>query len=77
MSPKKRLKALIPGFYVDQSDGGVYLNMREFMNVHTIHDSPEGRELVWEEVRDAFGDTEVNEISDFDLLHRSEIIQEA
>jgi hypothetical protein len=70
----KELTPLIPGFYID-TDGQVLLNMQEFMTFHGMPDSPGGRAVVWEEVRFGFGDTEVTEISDWDLLHRSIIIR--
>lgn len=72
----KTLTPLIPGFYID-TGGHVMLNMQEFMTFHGLPDSPGGRAVVWEEVRLGFGDIEVTEISDWDLLHRSRIIRES
>jgi hypothetical protein len=71
----KELTPLIPGFYID-TDGRALLNMREFLTFHGLPDSPGGRVVVWEEVHLVFGDTEVTELSDWDLLHRS-IIRES
>jgi hypothetical protein len=68
------LTPLIPGFYVDR-ERRVRLNMREFMTLHGIPDSPEGRTVVWDEVKEIFGDAEVLEISDWDLLHRFRIVK--
>ena len=68
------LTPLIPGFYAD-SAGRVHINMREFMTLHGIPDSPEGRAIVRSEVSVIFDDTEVVEISDWDLLHRSTIVR--
>jgi hypothetical protein len=57
------LTPLIPGFYTD-GEGSIYVNIREFMTIHGLHDSPEARNLVWAEIREAFGDVPIVEISD-------------
>lgn len=72
----KELIPLIPGFYID-TDGQLLVNMQEFMTFHGMPDSPGGRAVVWEEVRLGFGDAEVTEISDWDLLYRTRIIRES
>jgi hypothetical protein len=69
------LKPLIPGLYVERG-GRMGLNFHEFMGVHGIPDSPGGRMVVWEELREMFGNTDVVEISDWDILHNSTIVQE-
>jgi hypothetical protein len=38
--------------------------MAEFLSAHGMPDSPEVRAVVWEEVREVFGDIPVNELSD-------------
>ena len=53
---------IIPGFYAD-SQGRLYLNMREFMIAHDMPDTPELRAIIWDEVREMF-DVEVIEITD-------------
>jgi hypothetical protein len=68
------LTPLIPGFYVD-GEGRVRMNMREFILLHQIKDSPAARAAIWEEVSDIFGEVEVVEISDWDLLHLSRIVR--
>jgi hypothetical protein len=59
----RNLIPLIPGFYADRS-GRLYLAMAEFLFAHGMPDSPEVRAVVWEEIRDVFGDIAVNELSD-------------
>ncbi|HEY2116067.1 MAG TPA: hypothetical protein VGJ51_13305 [Candidatus Angelobacter sp.] len=57
------LVSLIPGFYADPG-GRLYLAMAEFLLAHGMPDSPEVRTVVWEEIRDVFGDIAVSELSD-------------
>ena len=57
------LVALIPGLYAD-SGGRLYLATAEFLSAHGMPDSPVVRTVVWEEVREVFGDIPVNELSD-------------
>lgn len=54
---------LIPGFYADSGDR-LYLAMAEFLSAHGMPDSPEARTVVWEEIRDVFGDIPVSELPD-------------
>ncbi len=56
------LVPLIPGLYAD-SAGRLYLAMAEFLFAHGMPDSPEVRIVVWEEIREVFGDIPVNELS--------------
>lgn len=53
---------LIPGFYTDDQ-GQLFLNMEKFLHEHGMPDVPEVRRLVWEEIRDIFGDMEIMEIA--------------
>ena len=55
------LASLIPGLYAD-SGGRLYLAMAEFLSAHGMPDSPEVRAVVWEEIRDVFGDIPVSEL---------------
>ena len=57
------LTPVIPGFYAD-SQGRLYVNMREFLALHGMHDSPPVRAVVWEEIREIFGEITVIEIPD-------------
>lgn len=54
---------LIPGFYAD-NQGHLYLNMGQFLGGHGMPDAPEVRFVVWDEIREIFGDQEIIEISD-------------
>ena len=53
---------LIPGFYTDDQ-GQLFLNMERFLHDHGMPDVPEVRRLVWEEIRDIFGDLRIVEIT--------------
>lgn len=53
---------LIPGFYTDDQ-GQLFLNMEKFLHEHGMPDVPEVRRLVWEEIRDIFGDMKIMEIA--------------
>jgi len=53
---------LIPGFYTDDQ-GQLFLNMERFLHDHGMPDVPEVRRLVWDEIRDIFGDLNILEIS--------------
>ena len=57
------LVPLIPGIYADSS-GRLYIAMAEFLLAHGMPDSPEVRTVVWEEIRDVFGEIAVRELSD-------------
>jgi len=57
------LTPVIPGFYAD-ARGRLHLNMREFLAAHGMLDTPEGRAIVWEEVKEIFIGIEVIEITD-------------
>ena len=57
------LVLLIPGFYAD-SQGHLYLDMGKFLGEHGMPDAPAVRHVVWEEIREIFGDQEIIEISD-------------
>jgi hypothetical protein len=59
----RNLAPLIPGFYAD-TGGRLYLAMAEFLSVHGIPDSPEVRAVVWEEIRDVFGEIPITELTD-------------
>jgi len=52
---------LIPGFYTNDQ-GQLFLDMEKFLHDHGMPDVPEVRRLVWEEIRDIFGDLEIMEI---------------
>jgi len=60
---KDDLTSVIPGFYMD-GRGSIYLNMGEFLKLHSMPDTPTVRTVVWDEVHDIFGEVEVTEISD-------------
>jgi hypothetical protein len=60
----QNLTPVIPGFYSD-GQGHLYLNMREFLAVNGMPDSPEVRAVVWDEVRDIFGEIPVLELQDW------------
>lgn len=53
---------LIPGIYADHQ-GHLYLDMAKFLGEHGMPDAPEIRSVVWDEIREIFGDQEVIEIS--------------
>jgi hypothetical protein len=53
---------LIPGFYTDDQ-GHLFVNMEKFLHEHGIPDVPEVRSLVWDEIRDIFGDLKILEIT--------------
>ena len=53
---------LIPGFYTDDQ-GRLFLNMERFLHDHGMPDLPEVRRLVWDEIRDIFGDLKILEIT--------------
>lgn len=57
------LTPLIPGFYTD-AQGRLYLDMREFLTVHEIPDSPEVRIVTWNEIKEIFGGIDILEITD-------------
>lgn len=57
------LTPLIPGFYAD-TQGRLYLNMREFLSAYDLKDSPEVRIVTWEEIREIFEGIEITEITD-------------
>ena len=57
----KKLTPLIPGIYADEQ-GCALLNMREFLAAYGLPDAPELRAVIWEEIREVFGDVEVVEM---------------
>jgi hypothetical protein len=57
------LAPLIPGFYAD-STGRVFVDMAEFLILHGMTDSPEVRTVVWQEIREVFGEITVSELAD-------------
>lgn len=57
----EKLKPLIPGFYSD-AQGCVLLNMAEFLAAHGLPDAPELRAVIWDEIREIFGEVEVYEM---------------
>jgi hypothetical protein len=57
----KKLEPLIPGIYADE-EGRALRNMREFLEAHGFPDAPELRAVIWEEIREIFGDVEVIEL---------------
>jgi hypothetical protein len=57
----KKLEPLIPGIYADE-EGRALLNMREFLEAHGFPDAPELRAVIWEDIREIFGDVEVIEL---------------
>jgi len=59
----RNLVLLIPGFYAD-NQGHLYLDMGKFLGEHGMPDAPAVRHVVWEEIREIFGDQEIIEISD-------------
>lgn len=64
----KELTPLIPGIYADV-EGRAVVNMQEFLAAHAFPDAPELRAVIWEEIREVFGDVEVIEMPsghDFD-----------
>jgi len=58
----KKLEPLIPGIYAD-AEGRALLNMREFLEAHGFPDAPELRAVIWEEIREIFGELEVIEMA--------------
>ena len=54
---------LIPGFYTDDQ-GHLFLDMEKFLREHGMPDVPEIRYVVWEEIKDVFGDIKITEIAD-------------
>jgi hypothetical protein len=54
---------LIPGIYHD-GEGNIYVNMRAFLTFHRLPDNPGARKVVWAEMREAFGDVPIIEISE-------------
>jgi hypothetical protein len=48
------LKPVGPGFYVD-INRHIYFDVREFIAAYNLHDTPEVRQQIWEEVRNDFG----------------------
>ena len=59
----RNLTRVIPGLYAD-CQGSLYVDMREFLARHGMPDSPEVRAVVWEEIREIFGEIKVVEIVD-------------
>ena len=57
----EKLTPLIPGFYAD-GQGCVLLNMREFLEAYGLPDAPELRAVIWDDVREIFGEVEVFEM---------------
>jgi hypothetical protein len=53
---------LIPGFYTDDQ-GHLFLNMEMFLREHGMPDAPEVRRVVWDEIKDIFGDITILEIT--------------
>jgi hypothetical protein len=53
---------LIPGFYTDD-EGHLFVDMETFLREHGMPDSPEVRRVVWDEIRDIFGDLPIMEIA--------------
>jgi hypothetical protein len=47
------LNPIVPGFYADD-EGRLYLCMREFLAAYDMPDTPEFRDVVWQEIRDIF-----------------------
>jgi hypothetical protein len=60
---KEGLTRIGAGFYVDD-DRNVYFQIREFLEAHSLPDTPEVREEVWAEVRRDFGALGVRELPD-------------
>ena len=57
------LTSLIPGIYADDEDC-IYVHMREFLVQHGLPDTPEGREVVWEEILSMFSGLTIFELSE-------------
>ena len=55
------LRTLIAGIYADDQ-GGIYINMREFLDRHGMPDSRELREVLWAEFCDVFVGLELFEL---------------
>lgn len=58
---------LIPGIYAGGEDR-ILLNMREFLSMHGLPDTPQMRAAIWEEIQEIFGDVAVYEMPDGDDL---------
>lgn len=52
---------LISGIYADDQ-GGIYINMREFLACHGLPDNTEVREVLWTEFCDVFAGLELFEL---------------
>ena len=57
------LKCLITGIYADDR-GRIYVHMREFLVQHGMRDTPEAREVVWEELLSMFSPLSIFELSE-------------
>jgi len=57
------LKCLIAGIYAD-NEGRIYVHMREFLVQHGMRDTPEAREVVWEELLSMFSPLTIFELSE-------------
>jgi hypothetical protein len=56
-------KCLIAGIYADDQ-GRIYVHMREFLVQHGMRDTPEAREVVWEELLSMFSPLTIFELSE-------------
>jgi len=63
----KKAKPLIPGIYAG-GENRIVLNMREFLTMHGLPDTPQMRAAVREEIQEVFGDVTVYEMPDGDDL---------
>lgn len=54
-------RSLIPGIYADD-EGGIYINMREFLDRHGLPDNQELRDVLWAEFCDVFVGLELFEL---------------
>jgi hypothetical protein len=59
----RELTCLIAGIYADDEDC-IYVHMREFLVQHGIPDTPEGRQVVWEEILSMLSGLTIFELSE-------------
>jgi hypothetical protein len=59
----QELTSLIAGIYADDEDC-IYVHMREFLVQHGIPDTPEGRQVVWEEILSMLSGLTIFELSE-------------
>jgi hypothetical protein len=57
----KNLTPLIPGLYADYK-GCLHVDMDEFLLTHGLPDAPELRAVIWDEIREIFGEAGIIEI---------------